>query len=214
MHAKFFMVIVVKSVCGSQKDFFINNIPPGTTLMFRQPGEILYAIGADVYFDFTFENENEATSDFIENKPVFVNAIKTTCIEINKPNYIRINAWHGFLEQQPLELVCNDELYKQKAETIFNAFGWKYVWTPDEPGFISARIISMIINEAWFALGEEVSSKEEIDTAMKLGTNYPHGPFEWCEKIGIKNIYSLLKKLQTNNSRYEIAPLLTQEAIK
>ena len=49
---------------------------------------------------------------------------------------------------------------------------------PDIPGFISARVVSMIINEAYFALEEEVSSKEEIDTAMKLGTNYPYGPFD------------------------------------
>ena len=42
----------------------------------------------------------------------------------------------------------------------------------------------MIINEAFLALQEGVSTKEEINTAMKLGTNYPLGPFEWVEKIG------------------------------
>ncbi len=45
--------------------------------------------------------------------------------------------------------------------------------------------MAMIINEAWHALAEEVSTKNEIDTAMKLGTNYPYGPFEWAEKIGL-----------------------------
>jgi 3-hydroxybutyryl-CoA dehydrogenase len=74
-------------------------------------------------------------------------------------------------------------------------------------------VLAMIINEAWFTLGENVSTKQEIDTAMKLGTNYPYGPFEWCNKIGIKNIYSLLKKLSENNARYKPAPLLEKEAI-
>jgi 3-hydroxybutyryl-CoA dehydrogenase len=69
----------------------------------------------------------------------------------------------------------------------------------------------MIINEAYFALGDEVSSKKEIDIAMKLGTNYPYGPFEWCEQIGLKNIHSLLTILKKNDSRYEIAPALVKE---
>ena len=46
---------------------------------------------------------------------------------------------------------------------------------PDEPGFIAARIIAMIINEAYYAKGEQVSSKADIDIAMKLGTTIPWG---------------------------------------
>jgi len=69
----------------------------------------------------------------------------------------------------------------------------------------------MIINEAYYALGEEVSSKAEIDTAMKLGTNYPLGPFEWGAKIGLHNIYRLLKLLSVEDDRYIVAPYLEQE---
>ena len=53
----------------------------------------------------------------------------------------------------------------------------------------------MIINEAFIALREGVSTKEEINTAMKLGTNYPYGPFEWAGKIGIERVNALLDKL-------------------
>jgi 3-hydroxybutyryl-CoA dehydrogenase len=66
----------------------------------------------------------------------------------------------------------------------------------------------MIINEAFFALGENVSTKEEIDLAMKSGTNYPYGPFEWSEKIGVENILNLLKKLSEKEERYFPAPTL------
>jgi 3-hydroxybutyryl-CoA dehydrogenase len=83
-------------------------------------------------------------------------------------------------------------------------------WVDDQPGFISARVIVMIINEAFLALGEGVSSKNDINTAMKLGTNYPYGPFEWAEKIGIKNIITLLKKMSATNPAYTPARLLTE----
>ena len=84
----------------------------------------------------------------------------------------------------------------------------KVIPAPDEPGLISVRIIAMIINEAYFAIAEDVSSEKEIDIAMKLGTNYPFGPFEWGEKIGLKNIYSLLVKLSKENKKYSPAPSL------
>jgi 3-hydroxybutyryl-CoA dehydrogenase len=57
-------------------------------------------------------------------------------------------------------------------------------------------------------LGDEVSTKAAIDIAMKLGTNYPYGPFEWAEKIGLKNIFSLLQKLSLQDKRYQPAPAL------
>jgi 3-hydroxybutyryl-CoA dehydrogenase len=54
-------------------------------------------------------------------------------------------------------------------------------------------------------LEEGVSTKEEINTAMKLGTNYPFGPFEWGEQIGISEVKALLEKLTTVNARYQPA---------
>ena len=48
-------------------------------------------------------------------------------------------------------------------------------------GFIFPRTIVQIINEAHFALEEEVASKKDIDRAMKYGVNYPKGPFEWSK---------------------------------
>ena len=70
----------------------------------------------------------------------------------------------------------------------------------------------MIINEAFFALEDNVSSKAEIDTAMKLGTNYPFGPFEWAAVMGLENILALLQKLYTTDSRYKPSQLLITEA--
>ena len=67
-----------------------------------------------------------------------------------------------------------------------HALAKQHTQVPDEPGFIAARIIAMIINEAYYAKGEQISSEADIDIAMKLGTNYPLGPFEWARLIGLK----------------------------
>jgi 3-hydroxybutyryl-CoA dehydrogenase len=74
--------------------------------------------------------------------------------------------------------------------------------------------VAMIINEAWLSFGEGVSAKEEIDVAMKLGTNYPYGPFEWCNIIGPKKVYSLLNELSKTNLRYQPASLLKEEIFR
>ena len=53
--------------------------------------------------------------------------------------------------------------------------------------------------------------QEAIDIAMKLGTNYPFGPFEWCNKLGLPNVYLLLKTLSINDNRYILSEKLTEE---
>lgn len=166
----------------------------------------------DAFFDLVFNEENISANSFTNEPVVFANAVNCTCADINKKNYVRINAWNGFLNRSVIELAGCDENYKLRAAEILNLLNWKFVWVPDDYGFIAARIIAMIINEAYYALEEKVSTKQQIDIAMKLGTNYPYGPFEWSEKIGIEKIYRLLKKLSAQNKRYTIAGLLEQTA--
>jgi len=154
-----------------------------------------------------------ATFDEIQtSKPVFINAVPTTLSALTSlKNVVRINGWNGFLEHKVWEVagtMSND------VTTILGALDKRWITVPDEPGFISARVIAMIINEAYYALTEGVSNKEAIDTAMKLGTNYPYGPFEWSEKIGVNSIYQLLIVLYTENERYKPAAALVQAALQ
>ena len=148
----------------------------------------------------------------ITEKIIFINAVCITLKELNAPlNVVRINGWNGFLLRPNWEIAgCMQE----KIKLIFAALNKQFTVVPDEPGFIAARILAMIINEAWFALGEAISTKAEINIAMKLGTNYPYGPFEWSEIIGEKNIFTLLQKLSTTNKRYLPAALLQQKISK
>jgi len=115
-------------------------------------------------------------------------------------NFVRINGWPGFLKRELVEAATLNEDNKIVATSIFEKL-------------ITPRIVSMIINEAYFALEENVSTKAETDIAMKLGTNYPFGPFEWAQLIGLPKIYSLLKALTVSNSRYTPCKLLEQEAL-
>ncbi len=164
------------------------------------------------FIDLLFDNSTrriELLRNF-SSKPVIINSIAFTLKEIKAP-FIRINAWPGFLKRSVVEASYNDENIKDLAEKIFSLLNKGVEWVADNPGFITARVVAMIINEAYFALEERVSTKEEIDIAMKLGTNYPYGPFEWAKKIGLKNIYSLLNELSKTNPRYETAALLKKE---
>jgi len=168
---------------------------------------------ADAVIDLMFE-QNGYDVSYLKSflpKPVFVNSIKKTISEIGLP-FIRINAWPGFLNRNMAEVCCNDDEGINEAEKVLELLNRKPEWVPDVKGFISARVVSMIINEAWFALEENVSSKEEIDIAMKLGTNYPYGPFEWGNKIVLKNIVNLLTELSKDEKRYKPAGLLLKEA--
>jgi len=172
-------------------------------------------VPADTYivFDLLFEHTRERVSLLEQFLPrlVFINAVTDTLTAIGQP-FIRINAWPTFLKRNIIEIAALPEQQKP-VKDAFEQLGWDYQLVPDITGMISARIISTVINEAYYTLNEEVSTKEEIDTAMKLGTNYPYGPFEWSEKIGLKNIYELLVQLNKENNLYEVSTLLTSEII-
>jgi 3-hydroxybutyryl-CoA dehydrogenase len=156
---------------------------------------------ADAFIDLLFEKEHTSILQNLLPKTVIISSVEETLTAINS-SFVRINAWPTFLKSTIVEASSLNEDRKKKAEEIFSLFNKKLEWLPDQIGFITPRVISMIINEAFISLKEGVSTKEEIDTAMKLGTNYPYGPFEWCEKIGTKKIASLLQQLNKENSRY------------
>ena len=169
--------------------------------------------GVEGYIDLLFRPDPDHIKKLNALPPslLVVNSVVQTLGEL--PGIpVRINGWPGFLKRSLVEASCTDEDVKKRTAKIFSALNKTIEWVPDIPGFISARVISMIINEAYFTLEEKVSSKEEIDTAMKLGTNYPLGPFAWSEQIGLKQVHELLAALSGKNARYLPARLLQKEA--
>ena len=174
---------------------------------------------ADLFIDLDFEGHDgsgpgdariAALSDLLPAL-VMVNAVVPTLAAIGHP-FIRINGWPGFLDRNIHELVANDRNVAGRIGECYAVLGHDYRLVDDIPGMITARIIAAIINEAWYTWEEGVSTKEEIDTAMKLGTNYPYGPFEWGRRIGLARIVSLLNALSVANARYKPANSLQQAA--
>lgn len=154
--------------------------------------------------------ENAAAADYSGlSAPIFINAVTDTLKAGETASLIRINGWPGFLQRNVWEAAGNID---DRAKEILSSLNKKLLAVADEPGLVAARVIAMIINEAYFALADEVSSREEIDTAMKLGTNYPFGPFEWAGKIGLEKIARLLQVLSETDKRYLPCPLLLQTA--
>jgi 3-hydroxybutyryl-CoA dehydrogenase len=170
-----------------------------------------YRLDADAYFDLCFEEEG-FTFHEIKSSPIFINAVLQISQEL-PANTIRMNAWNTLLNRSIWEIVSNEASLNQSALQILERMGRKGIIVPDEPGFIAVRIIAMIINEAYFALDEGISTKKEIDIAMKLGTNYPYGPFEWASIIGLYKIAKLLEILYLKDERYKTAPALLQELV-
>ena len=88
--------------------------------------------------------------------------------------------------------------------------GKQPITVTDSPCFITSRLIQTFINEAIFCLYQGVSSKEEIDTAMKLGMNHPMGPLELADFIGLDVVLSMQQALCDGfqEPKYRPCPLL------
>jgi len=83
----------------------------------------------------------------------------------------------------------------------------------DMPGFIVNRVLMPYINEAVFALYEGVATVEDIDVAMKLGTNVPMGPLTLADFIGLDTCLAIMHVLHDGmggDSKYRPCPLLTK----
>jgi 3-hydroxybutyryl-CoA dehydrogenase len=100
----------------------------------------------------------------------------------------------------------------QMAGEFWMSLGLQPSRVADGPGLVRARILSMIINEAATALMDGVASPADIDTAMRLGTNYPRGPLAWGDAIGLDVVLGVLRGLheEYGEDRYRPCPLLTR----
>lgn len=104
--------------------------------------------------------------------------------------------------------------FAEQAAGALTAAGWLPLQLADAPGLVVARSVAMLINEAADAVQQGVCSPEGADLAMKLGVNYPAGPFEWLARVGVQPVVALLDALDAHHrgERYRVSPWLRQRA--
>ena len=100
--------------------------------------------------------------------------------------------------------------WQSQAPAWLSALGFQPVELTDTPGLIVTRTLAMLINEAADAITQGVCSPEAADAAMKLGVNYPQGPFEWLEAWSIPEVVCVLEALDATyrGERYRVSPWL------
>ena len=98
------------------------------------------------------------------------------------------------------------------AEDFWRGLGLAVVRVADSPGLVRARIICALVNEAATALADGVAAPADIDTAMRLGANYPDGPLAWGDRIGLDVVLGVMRGLQAEfgEDRYRPSPLLAR----
>ncbi len=108
-------------------------------------------------------------------------------------------------------IATSDETYQQ-IKSLTLDLQKVPVEVRDVPGFISNRVLQMMINEAVYCLYEGVASVEDIDTVMKLGMNHPMGPLQLADFIGLDTVLSIMEVMYEGygDCKYRPCPLLRQ----
>ena len=105
-------------------------------------------------------------------------------------------------------------VWQTQAPAWLAALGLAPLPVADTPGLVVARTVAMLINEAADAVQQGVCTPEAADAAMKLGVNYPAGPFDWLQRWSVAGVVAVLQALDAHyrGERYRVSPWLRRQA--
>jgi 3-hydroxybutyryl-CoA dehydrogenase len=174
----------------------------------------------DVVFDFAPDKKFIKARYLNFVNPVFLNTSLITLSELTEHGdaaqrdfFFGFCGLPTFVNRSVLEVSISEKKNESRLNEICSRLSTDFVCVEDRVGLVTPRVICMIINEAYCTLEEGTASREDIDLAMKLGTNYPYGPFEWAKRVGIKQVIELLDAVyrDTRDDRYKVNDLLRSE---
>lgn len=121
------------------------------------------------------------------------------------------------MEKSSLTLMAavGGEAAARRLASFLRGAGLSVAVIKDSPGFVAPRILAMIVNLACEIAQLGIGSPQDIDIAMRLGQNYPRGPFEWGEWLGPKRVHDMLRQMQeiTGSDRYRPSLWLRRRAL-
>jgi 3-hydroxybutyryl-CoA dehydrogenase len=168
------------------------------------------------------KNLEKLAKELAETAPILSSSITITATEqsawiVGKHRLVGIAAFPTIIEKPIVEVAPTIYSPKETLEVIsrfFRTTGKDIEIVQDRIGMVLPRIVCQVINEAAFAITEDIAAPQDIDKALTLGMHFPYGPIEWAERIGLDQVYAVLSALHADlqEERYRIAPLLKQMA--
>lgn len=134
------------------------------------------------------------------------------------PNVVVFDLVHDWGDVSHVGIAVADQAAAGKAEraaALFQAIGCAVSRMDDSHGLVVMRTVAQLAAMAVDTVAAGIASAEDVDTAMRLGTNYPSGPLEWADRIGVKKVVTVLQNLHDGfgEDRYRVPPLLGRRAM-
>lgn len=92
-------------------------------------------------------------------------------------------------------LKTSEQTFRVTKQFVENAIQKKGIMVYESPGFVTTRLICTLINEALHVLNEGVASAEDIDSAMRIGYDFHHGPLEMADRFGLDAVLAAMERL-------------------
>ena len=177
----------------------------------------------DVVFDFFLAENHEQLRVYAGHShlTVFVNAVLVQLASLAAAQdfsctLFGFNGLPTLFNRPVLEVSLCHASDEEALRTLCKQLGTDILLVEDRVGMVTPRIICMIINEACYTVQEKTASSSDVDLSMKLGTNYPRGPFEWANQLGLRTVCKVLEAVynDTHEERYKLCPLLKTKNLR
>lgn len=136
-------------------------------------------------------------------------------LNVNPEQVICIDMLGNFKQSRTLmpSLITQPKMIEAALE-IFSEENCKAFLIQESLGFITQRVLAMIVNLACDMAQQQIASVDDINDAVKLGLGYPHGPIEWGDLIGKEKILLILERISSisHDPRYRPSPWLQRRS--